>query len=102
MGKKLPNTPRSRIRQALRSLWLRSRERAAALKRTGNTCEICGVKQSMAKGKEVKLEVHHKDGIDWEEMVSKVYETLLCDPSRLTPLCKKCHDEIHGKEKPHD
>ena len=33
MGKKLLTTPRSRVKAALRQVWLRSRERAAALKR---------------------------------------------------------------------
>ena len=34
MGKRLPYTPRSKIRNILRRyIWLRSRERAAALKR---------------------------------------------------------------------
>lgn len=95
MGKKLPHTPKSRIRQALRALWLRSRERAAALKRSGNTCECCGVKASTAKGREVKLECHHNNGIDWENLIDRFYKTLLCDPKHLTVLCKKCHDNVH-------
>jgi hypothetical protein len=37
MGKKLPYTPRSKVRAALRQLWLRSRERAAALKAANRT-----------------------------------------------------------------
>ena len=99
MGKKLPSTPRSRVRAALRQLWLRSRERAAALKRSKNTCECCGVKQSVAKGREVKLEVHHNDGIvDWEPMIDYVYRHLLCDPKHLTVFCKKCHAEEHADE----
>ena len=95
MGKKLASTPRSRVRAALRALWLRSRERAAALKRTGNTCECCGVKQSAAKGREVKLEVHHLNGVEWEQMIDYVYRHLLCDPKHLMPLCKDCHQKEH-------
>jgi predicted HNH restriction endonuclease len=95
MGRKLPSTPKSRVRAALRQLWLRSRERAAALKRSGNTCECCGVKASAAKGREVKLEVHHLNGIDWENLIDRFYKTLLCDPKHLMPLCKECHDRLH-------
>ena len=96
MGKKLPSTPKSRVKAALRQCWLRSRERAAALKRSGNTCECCGKKQSAAKGKEVKLEVHHNAGItNWNHIMDVIYRHLLCDPKDLTVVCKKCHDEIH-------
>ena len=94
MGKKLPYTPASKIRQALRLVWLRSRERAAALKRTGYCCSRCGVKQSVAKGREVKLEVHHTDGIDWDGLLADIRKRLLPDPSRLEPMCKACHDKI--------
>lgn len=93
MGKKLPTTPRSRVRSALRALWLRSRERSAAVKRESNTCQRCGRKGSVAKGREVKIEVHHKHGIEWEWLIDKVYEKLLCDPQFLEVLCKECHEE---------
>lgn len=95
MGKRLPTTPRSRVTAALRQVWLRSRERAAALKRTGNTCEICGAKQSAAKGLEVKLEVHHNNGVQWQQIIDKVYRELLCHPDHLTVLCKECHAKTH-------
>lgn len=95
MGRKLPSTPKSRVKSALRQLWLLSRERAAALKRSGNTCECCGVKASAAKGREVKLEVHHLNGIDWENLIDRFYKTLLCDPKHLMPLCKSCHAKLH-------
>ena len=91
MGKKLPNTPRSQIRSALRRLWLRSRERAAALKNAGRCCQECGVKASVAKGKEVKIEVHHKEGIDWEGLIDIVASRVLQDPSKLKALCVECH-----------
>ena len=97
MGKRLPTTPRGRVRSALRRLYLASRERATALKRTGYTCEACGVKQSKAKGKEQKVEVHHKAGVgNWEKVIDQVYEELLCDPDELEVLCPECHKKEHG------
>jgi hypothetical protein len=84
------------VRAALRQLWLRSRERAAALKREGNKCECCGIKQSVAKDKVVKLQVHHLDGILWEQMIDYVYRHLLCHPDKLAVYCEKCHDLEHG------
>jgi 5-methylcytosine-specific restriction endonuclease McrA len=101
MGKKLPTTPRSRVRAALRSVWLRSRERQAAIKRENNCCEECGRKGSKAKGKEVAIEVHHlaEEGINWERIMDYIYRHLLCDPKHLEVLCKDCHDHRH-KEAP--
>ena len=97
MGKRKEGTPRSRVRSALRQLWLRSRERAAAIKREGGCCEVCGKKQSVAKGKEVKLEIHHRHGVDWEELIDRVYQSLLCHPDDLEVLCKDCHDKEHDR-----
>jgi len=101
MGKKLPNTPRSRIRSALRQVFLRSRERAAALKRESNTCQCCHKKASKAKGREQKVEVHHMSGhiTNWDKIITMVYEELLCHPDYLEVLCKKCHLEQHENEK---
>ena len=100
MGKRLPYTPNSRIRAALRRLFLRSRERAAALKRDKYTCKKCGIKQSRAKGKEAYVEVHHKEGIcNWEALFEAVRKYLLCDPEFLETLCKECHEEEPAKEK---
>jgi len=97
MGKRLPSTPRSRVRAALRQLWLRSRERAAALKAESYTCEMCNVKQSRAKGKRVDIEVHHRDGVDWDYLINEVYRVLLVNPDRLTVLCKGCHEDLHKR-----
>ena len=99
MGKKLKYTPRSRIRAALRQLWLRSRERAAALKRDGYTCTRCERKQSTAKGKEFKVQVHHKSGYiaNWELLIDQVYEHLLCSPDNLETICPECHKAEHVK-----
>ena len=94
MGKKKPNTPRSRVKASLRRLWLQSRERASAIKRDDYSCCKCGAKQSRAKGKEVYIECHHKNGIEWEYLVNEVYRVLLVDPGRLETLCKDCHKEV--------
>ena len=100
MGRKQPNTPKSRIRAALRQLWLRSRERAVALRASGYCCVDCGVKQSAAKGKEVKLEVHHEPKIDWTGILQVIYDRILNVPQ--FPLCKSCHKKRHEDEKAHE
>ena len=87
--KKKPNTPRSKVKAALRQLWMRSRERAAALKSTGYRCSECDIKQSAAKGRVVKLEVHHLTEIQWKELIDLIFEMLLNAPQ--TPLCVPCH-----------
>lgn len=99
MGKKLPYTPNSQIRSALRRLFLRSRERASAIKRDNYTCQECGKKQSRAKGKEVYVEVHHEKPIDkdWEKMISCIRKYLLVEPEKMKTLCKECHRVSHEK-----
>ena len=95
MGKKIPTTPRSRVRSSLRQLWLRSRERQAALKRDKYTCQECGKKQTKRKGFEVKVQVHHlSEDMDWERLIDYVYRHLLCDPKGLQTLCEKCHTNL--------
>jgi hypothetical protein len=97
MSKRKPSTPRSKVRAALRQLWLRSRERAAACKAESYTCEECNVKQSKAKGKEVAIEVHHRDmKVEWDYLIDEVFRVLLVHPDRLQVLCKACHEKIHG------
>ena len=92
-SRKKPITPRSRVRQALRRVWMTSRERSAALKRDGYCCQSCGRKQSKAKGKEFAVECHHISGIDnWEEVIDIIYRRLLCGPDKLVTLCPECHD----------
>jgi len=95
MGTKKPNTPRSKVKVALRRLWLQSRERSKALKDTGYCCSECGIKQSVTKGKEVKLEVHHDPPINWNGIVDLIFERLL--NSNQKPLCKDCHKKQHEK-----
>jgi predicted HNH restriction endonuclease len=90
----MERTKRSQIKSALRLLWLRSKERNEALKMTNYCCNRCNVKQSRAKGKEQKLEVHHKEGIgNWDEVIDIIQDQLLPDPSLLEPLCPECHDK---------
>lgn len=97
--KKLPTTPRSRIRSALRQVWLRSRERLAALKNAKNCCQRCGVKASVAKGREVKVQVHHTGHVtNWDRIIDMVFEELLCDPKFLEVLCVECHKKEHPEE----
>jgi len=97
-SRKLPTTPRSRVRSALRTVWLRSRERAARLKLSGNSCERCGVKASKAAGREISVQVHHKEGIaHWEEIIDLIFAELLVDPSLLEAVCVACHKAEHGK-----
>lgn len=94
MGKKLPYTPNSQIRSALRKLFLRSRERAATLKRDGYTCQKCGAKQSRAKGREVYVECHHVVGVtNWDALFAAVRDHLLCDPDKMETLCIDCHEK---------
>jgi len=95
MGIRLPYTPNSKIKHALRIIWMRSRERAQALKNTGYCCSVCGIKQSVAKGREVKLDVHHLDGIAWDGLCQLIRDRLLQSPDRLTPLCDACHTAMH-------
>ena len=84
-------TPRSRIQSNLRMLWLRSRERAAALKRDGYTCQNCHRKQSKSKNSPLKIEVHHINGVRWNEIIDHIYQELLVNPEKLITLCKECH-----------
>ncbi len=103
MGRRLPYTPRGHIRQALRRLWLRSRERAGALKRDGYACQACGKKQSKAKGHVQLVEVHHlhPGDIEWERMIKYIYRNLLVPPEELVTLCPGCHAQEHeGYGKP--
>lgn len=88
-------TPRSRVRGMLRLMFLRSIERNMCLKRDGYSCQKCGVKQSKAKGKEQKVEVHHKRGIEvWDEVLDLIFRDILCDIEDLETLCPDCHDKV--------
>jgi len=63
------------------------------MKDCGYTCSCCGAKQSRAKGREVFVEVHHRDGIDWAGLLADIRERLLNQP--MIVLCKDCHKEQH-------
>lgn len=91
MGKKLPNTPRSKVTSVLRRLFMYSRERNATLKRDGKQCVKCGCKEH--------LRVHHKTEIPWDEIIKPIMKYLLCDKSALVTLCKDCHNKVHYGEK---
>lgn len=96
MGKRLPHTPNSSIKSALRRLFLRSRERAAVLRGSGYTCAACGLKQSKAKGREVYVEVHHLAGVcNWDKLYEAIRQHLLCSPDDMVCLCSSCHSAAH-------
>lgn len=103
MGRRLPYTPNGKIRQSLRVLWLRSRERSQALRNTNYTCCYCGRKQSKAKGRDpdktvAALAVHHLDGCRWDAAIDAIRKHILQTPERLAPACQECHDKIHAEE----
>lgn len=91
MSKKSLTTPRSQVKSAIRQLWLRSRERNNAIKRDNYTCQRCGKKQSTAKGREQRVEVHHLNGIRWDKVIDYIYRHVLVDPKDLETLCPECH-----------
>ena len=88
----------TRARSAVRRAWMRSVERGACLKRDGYTCRVCGVKQSIAKGRVVKVVVHHIDGVRWTGTFREMAEDMYCGIDRLLTLCKKCHADIHKED----
>lgn len=98
-SRKLSYTPSSQIRSALRQLWLRSRERGQAVKDQKNTCVECGRKGSVAKGREVKINVHHKDGIRWDNLIQLIRDQLLQTPDKYVCMCEECHVKHHNEEK---
>lgn len=94
-----PVTPASQIRSALRQLWLRSRERGQAVKDQKNTCCECGRKGSAAKGREVRINVHHTDGIRWDNLIQLIREQLLQTPDKYVCMCEECHVKLHKEER---
>jgi predicted HNH restriction endonuclease len=92
---KSDRTSRAVIKGNLRRMWLKSRERAETMKRDGYCCQKCGIKQSKKKGAEVKINVHHLEGIDvWDEVIDLITEHILCEPDKLQTLCEDCHGEL--------
>lgn len=83
------------IKGNLRRIFLRSKERSFAMKRAKYCCEQCGIKKSVKKGFEVKVDVHHKKGIlNWDILIKEIRKQLFCDPKDLEVLCKPCHAKI--------
>ena len=100
MAKKLATTPRSQVRAAIRKLWLRSRERAATLKRDEYCCTHCGIKQSRRKDYEQKVEVHHVNAIQqWDKVIDYIYRHILVDPAYLETICPECYKKEHERMK---
>jgi 5-methylcytosine-specific restriction endonuclease McrA len=88
----MEETKRVHIVRGLRQIWMRSKERSEALKLAKYTCQKCGKKKSVAKGKEQKVEVHHKLGVgNWDRIVQVIRDELLCSPEHLEVLCPECH-----------
>ena len=96
---KLETTPRSKVKGALRQLWMRSRERNQAIKNAGRCCQVCGKKASQAKGREVVLNAHHIFGINWEKLVDLVFERLIRPPEEYEIVCVECHTKHHEHER---
>jgi len=44
------------------------------------------------------VEVHHRDGVEWIELIDLVYQYLLCHPDKLEVLCKDCHKLTHEED----
>jgi predicted HNH restriction endonuclease len=100
MGRRLPHTPSSIIRNALRRLSLRCRERVTALKRDEYTCQVCGRKQSRAKGRECRVEAHHaRRRPDWARIEAVIRDELLQTADDWVCLCADCHKEAHYSPK---
>ena len=96
MGNRLPHTPSSIIRNALRRLTLRCRERTTALKRDKYTCVRCGKKKSVAKGRECRVEAHHSNHRpDWSLVEEVIRDELLQTSEDWECLCTECHDKTH-------
>ena len=96
MGKRLPHTPSSIIRNALRRLTLRCRERTTALKRDKYTCVRCGKKKSVAKGRECRVEAHHSNHRpDWSLVEEVIRDELLQTSEDWECLCEDCHGKEH-------
>jgi 5-methylcytosine-specific restriction endonuclease McrA len=73
-------------------LWLKSRERSAALKRDNYQCSDCHIKQSKKKGYHVHMEVDHLRGtVDMDKLIDLVFKHLLVPMSDLETVCNLCH-----------
>ena len=67
------------------------------MKRDKYTCQKCGAKQSRAKGREVYVQIHHKEGIcNWDALFLAVRTYLLCHPIEMVTLCEGCHEDLES------
>jgi hypothetical protein len=99
MGRKdTTTTPRSQVKSGMRNIWMRSRERGTAMKLAKRACSCCGAKKVVATP-DVRLEVYHDNGINWDGVVDLFFERVLQRPEDYTVLCKECHLEEHKEEK---
>jgi len=93
-------TKKTHIVRGLRLIWMRSKERGAAMKRDKYTCQICHRKKSTKKiidpNTQVKrIEVHHKNGItNWDNIIDLIRKEMLINPEFLITYCKECHAEV--------
>ena len=100
MPKERPRrTPDAPLRSWLRRIWMKCNEKAYANKREGYCCEHCGAKNSRAKGKEVRVIIHHKKLINWDKIFRVLRRELLVSPDQLTALCDDCHKAEHIRMK---
>lgn len=111
----------TKIRSAMRDVWMKSVERRNALIRSRipcndgsrkkwlESCEVCGktayigqkehkVKKNGEKSKVMRpiLAVHHINEVPnvWHpEFISRLF----CDEDDLLVVCHPCHDKAHGK-----
>jgi len=44
----------------------------------------------------VYVEVHHKDGIRWQEILDYIFQQLLVNPDKLETNCEECHRRKDG------
>jgi len=120
---KKPTPIETRIRSAVREVWMKSEERKNALLRSRKpckdgsrkkwveTCEICG-KAAYIGQKEFKtkkngepskvqrpiLVVHHKNEVP-NVWAGDFLSRLFCSVDNLQVVCHKCHDKEHKHNK---
>lgn len=96
--RRFDHTPTSTIKNALRVLSMRCRERNDALRDANRTCAKCGRKASVAKGKGVKVQAHHKRQPNWERIIAAIREELLQTKEGYEILCCECHKSETEKQ----
>lgn len=107
--KKVYGIPYALLNRSARLIWMKSIERAEAVKRSKKklknpntlksykqypTCEKCGI----VFYEEKDYQVHHINAVGsisngWDVF----FQRLFCPSNELLVLCKDCHNKIHGK-----